>query len=167
MPNNQMQQQQQLTLQQQQQQQQQHLVNSKTKTALANMLSIRLQNGVAAPHQQPTVSTSQVLHNSFIYPHICITNSWFWCIYLLLQQIIPGQPDISAAGQLRMITAQHHAAQQRIQPPPPPPPPPTPMNNTQSQYQVICSHYISSKLHTESMRLIMNFMFIATKICVE
>lgn len=45
-----------------QQQQQQHLVvNSKTaKTALANMLSIRLQNGVPQPNQQASVSTSQV-----------------------------------------------------------------------------------------------------------
>ena len=45
----------------QQQQQQQHLVvNPKTKTALANMLSIRLQNGIPQPSQQPSVSTSQV-----------------------------------------------------------------------------------------------------------
>lgn len=41
---------------------------------------------------------------------------------------------MSAAGQLRMMTAQHHAAQ-RIQPPPPPPPP-TPTANSQQQYQV-------------------------------
>ena len=51
-------------------------------------------------------------------------------------QIVPGQPDISAAGQLRMITAQHHAAQQRIQSLPPPPPP-TPIAGPQTQYQVI------------------------------
>ncbi|KAF0746081.1 PAX-interacting protein 1-like isoform X1, partial [Aphis craccivora] len=65
------------------------VVNPKTKTALANMLSIRLQNGISS-----STSTQQ--------------------------QQISGQ-EISAAGQLRLMTAQHHAAQQQ--------------GNTQSTYQ--------------------------------
>ncbi|KAF6207670.1 hypothetical protein GE061_016117 [Apolygus lucorum] len=58
------------------------LVNAKTKTALANMLSSRLQGGVAS---------------------------------------VPGA-DGTASGQLRLISAQHHAPL-----PPPPPPQPSPL----------------------------------------
>ncbi|XP_054280605.1 PAX-interacting protein 1 isoform X6 [Macrosteles quadrilineatus] len=70
------------------------MVNAKTKTALANMLSIRLQTGQSGSASNTQMSSS-----------------------------VEG----SAAGQLRLMTAQHIA--QQLQPPPPtsaPTPQPTP-----------------------------------------